>query len=319
MFPAVASEFEEIDLSRVKTISIDERGSKVSVRDFGDPVKGGKAFTRWAESLPDQLAVKRLRELAHAMRQAASGRDREIIWMIGAHVIKCGLSRYIIELMKKGYVTALAMNGAAAIHDYEIAAFGETSEDVSQNLARGVFGLARETAEGCFAAVSTGRTHGWGLGEAMGKYVRDMKTSTGDWSLLGEANRRGIAATVHVAIGTDIVHQHAGFDGAAWGELSARDFRILANRVERLGTRGGVVLNVGSAVILPEVFLKAFSIARNLGAPFSQLTACNMDMAQHYRPRENVLERPTAFGGTSIAITGHHEIMIPLLYSFLLS
>jgi hypothetical protein len=319
IYPAVASDFEEIDLSRVKTISIRERGSKVTVRDFGDPVKGGKAFARWAESLPDQLAVKRLRELGLAMRRAASGKDREIVWMIGAHVIKCGLSRYVIELMNKGYVTTVAMNGAAAIHDFEIALFGKTSEDVPQNLDRGVFGFARETADGCFAAVSKGRARGWGLGEAIGQYVREADAPSRDWSILAEANRHGIPATVHVAIGTDIVHQHPGFDGAAWGELSARDFRIFAARVERLGLCGGVVLNVGSAVILPEVFLKAFSIARNLGAPFDRLTACNMDMAQHYRPRENVLDRPTAFGGASIAITGHHEIMIPLLYSFLLS
>ena len=315
----MASDFEEIDLSRVKTISIRERGSKVTVRDFGDPVKGGKAFARWAESLPDQLAVKSLRELGLAMRQAASGRNREIVWMIGAHVIKCGLSRYLIELMKKGYVTALAMNGAGAIHDFEIASFGETSEDVARNLDRGIFGFARETADGCFAAVSAGRARGWGLGEAIGRYLREGAAPNRDLSILAEANRRGIPATVHVAIGTDIVHQHPGFDGGAWGELSARDFRIFAGRVERLGRSGGVVLNVGSAVILPEVFLKAFSIARNLGAPFDRLTACTMDMTQQYRPRENVLDRPTAFGGASIAITGHHELMIPLLYSFILS
>ena len=319
MFHAVASSFEEIDLSRIKTIPIRERGSKVTFRDFGDPVKGGKAFTRWAESLPDQLAVRRMRELSLAMRRAAAGRDREIIWMIGAHVVKCGLSLYLIELMKKGYVTALAMNGAAAIHDFEIASFGETSEDVPQNLERGVFGFARETAEGCFAAVADGRVRGLGLGESIGRYLREAKAPQRDWSLLAEASRAGIPATVHVAIGTDIVHQHPGFEGAAWGELSARDFRILAGRVERLGRNGGVVLNVGSAVILPEVFLKAFSIARNLGAPFTQLTACTMDMTQQYRPQENVLVRPTAFGGASIAITGHHELMIPLLYSFVLS
>jgi hypothetical protein len=315
----VASEFEEVDLTRIKTIPIRERGSKVNVAQFGDPVKGGKAFARWARSLPDELAVKRLRELSRAIRRASSGSAGEIVWMIGAHVVKCGLSRYLIELMKRRYITALAMNGAAAIHDFEIASFGETSEDVRENLERGVFGFARETAEGCFEAVSRGRAAGLGLGEAIGRYLCETKAPSAEWSVLHQASRHGIPATVHVAIGTDIVSQHPGFDGAAWGELSARDFRIFAGRIERLGTRGGVVLNIGSAVILPEVFLKAFSIARNLGAPFDRLTTCNMDMTQHYRPRENVLDRPTAFGGESIAITGHHEIMIPLLYSFLLS
>jgi hypothetical protein len=229
------------------------------------------------------------------------------------------LSRYVIELMRKGYITTVAMNGAAAIHDFEIASFGETSEDVPNALERGVFGFARETAEGCFAAASRGRVEGWGLGEAIGRSLDEGKAPNREYSILAAARRFGVPATVHVAIGTDIIHQHPGFDGAVWGELSARDFRIFAARVDRLGRGGGVVLNVGSAVILPEVFLKAFSIARNLGAPFDRLTACNMDMTQHYRPGANVLARPAAFGGASIAITGHHEIMIPLLYSFLLS
>ncbi len=315
----MASRFDEIDLTRVRTVSIRERGSKVTVRDFGVPVKGGRAFARWKESLPKQFAARRLDTLAHAIRMAAAGRKGEIVWMIGAHVVKCGLSRYLIELMRKGYVTAIAMNGAAAIHDFEIASFGETSEDVSENLERGIFGFASETAEGCFAAISRGRPEGWGLGESLGRSLQEAKAPNRECSILAAASLFGIPATVHVAIGTDIVHQHPGFDGAAWGELSARDFRILAARVERLGRDGGVALNIGSAVILPEVFLKAFSVARNLGAPFDRLTTCNMDMTQHYRPRENVIERPTAFGGSGISITGHHEIMIPLLYSHLLS
>jgi hypothetical protein len=315
----MASDFEEIDLSRIRTVSIGERGSKVTLRDFGDPANGGSAFMRWRESLPGQLAVKGLDELAGAIGQAAAGGSGEIVWMIGAHVIKCGLSRYLIDLMRKGYVTAVAMNGAAAIHDFEIASFGETSEDVPKNLERGIFGFARETAEGCFSAVSRGRREGWGLGEAIGRSLNEGEAPNREYSVLAAASLVGIPATVHVAIGTDIIHQHPGFDGASWGELSGRDFRILAARVERLGRAGGVVLNIGSAVILPEVFLKAFSIARNLGASFDRLTACNIDMTQHYRARENVLARPTGFGGAAIAITGHHEIMIPLLYSFLLS
>lgn len=314
----MASDFEEIDLTRIRTISIRERESRVTLRDFGDPMKGGRAFSRWRAALPGQLAVRRLEELARGMRRAGSG-GGEIVWMIGAHVIKCGLSRYLIELMRRGYCTAIAMNGAAAIHDFEIASFGETSEDVSKGLERGVFGFARETAEGCFAAVSRGRAESWGLGEAIGRSLDERKAPHREYSILAAAHRFSVPATVHVAIGTDILHQHPGFDGGAWGDLSARDFRIFAAKVERLGRSGGVALNVGSAVILPEVFLKAFSIARNLGAPFDRLTACNMDMMQHYRPSTNVLSRPTGFGGASIAITGHHEIMIPLLYSFLLS
>lgn len=314
----MASDFEEIDLTRIRTCSIRERESKVTLRDFGDPVKGGRAFSRWRAALPGQLAVKRLDELARAMRRAGGG-GGEIVWMIGAHVIKCGLSRYLVELMRKGYITTIAMNGAAAIHDFEIALFGETSEDVPKGLAQGMFGFARETAEGCFEAVSRGRAESWGLGEAIGRSLDERKAPNREYSVLASARRFSVPATVHVAIGTDILHQHPGFDGGAWGELSARDFRIFAAKVERLGRSGGVVLNVGSAVILPEVFLKAFSVARNLGAPFDRLTACNMDMTQHYRPSANVLSRPAGFGGVSISITGHHEIMIPLLYSSLFS
>jgi hypothetical protein len=315
----MVSRFDEIDISAVKTISITKRKSKVTLDDFGEPVKGGKAFARWLGSLPNQLAVKRLRELVLAMRRTVSGREREIIWMIGAHVIKCGLSLHLIELMKKRYVTTLAMNGAALIHDLEIASFGETSEDVPLNLERGVFGFSVETARDCFRAVSRGDREGMGLGESLGAYLLKERAPHRKYSILAEAFRMNVPATVHIALGTDIINQHPGFDGALWGRLSMRDFRIFAKRVQCLGTNGGVVLNVGSAVIMPEVFLKAFSIARNLGATFDQMTTCNMDMIQHYRPNENVLLRPSGFGGKAISLTGHHEIMIPLLYSSLLS
>lgn len=315
----MASKYNEIDLSRVQTVPIKQRGSKVTVDDFGEPVKGGKAFAHWLRSLPDQLAVKRLRELVLAMRQAVSGRERELIWMIGAHLIKCGLSRYLIELMKRGYVTTIAINGAALIHDLEIACFGETSEDVAANLERGFFGFTEETAERCFDAVAKGAREGMGLGESLGAYLLKTRAPRREYSILAESYRMSLPVTVHVAIGTDVIHQHPGFQGAVWGELSARDFRIFSARVERLGRNGGVVLNVGSAVVLPEVFLKAFSIARNLGVSFDRITTCNLDMIQHYRPNENVLTRPTNFGGTKISLTGHHEIMIPLIYSSLLS
>lgn len=311
--------FEEIKLDGVRTVPVAERGSTVSVEEFGRPVKGGKAFRHWLDSLPDQLAARRLRRLAAAMRRAKSARGREIIWMIGAHMIKCGLPPYLIEMMKKGYVTALAMNGAGLIHDTEIAFFGRTSEDVAANLERGIFGFGEETARIIFDAVEEGRRGGTGLGEALGSAIMKADAPHRGMSLLGQALRLGVPATVHAAIGTDIVIQHPGFDGAAWGELSARDFRIFAERVRSLGTGGGVALNAGSAVILPEVFLKAVSVARNLGASFEGITTCNIDMLRLYRPETNVLSRPAAFGGEAISLTGHHEIMIPLIYSSLFS
>ena len=319
MYPAVASSYDEIDLTKVKTVPVRSRGNKVTIESFGEPIKGGKAFSRWADALPDQLAVRRLRRLVRDMRRAVSGKDREILWMLGAHVIKCGLSRYIIELMKRGYVTTVALNGAGLIHDLEIACFGETSEDVAANLERGTFGFSAETAAACFEAVAAVEREGVGLGEAVGAYLHAKGAPHEDVSILSQANRLGVPATVHVAVGTDILAQHPGFDGAVWGRGSAVDFRIFARRVCNLGERGGVAINVGSAVILPEIFLKAFSIARNLGAPFDALTTCNLDMIQHCRPNENVLARPTQFGGTAIALTGHHEIMIPLIYSSVLS
>lgn len=311
--------YEEIDLDRITTVSVSDRGSKVKIESFGEPQKGGKSFKKWLKALPDHLAADRVKQLSASLRTAKSAKDREFVWMIGAHVVKCGLSRYLIELMKKGYVTVLAMNGAAAIHDFEIACFGETSEDVAANLAKGIFGFSRETSEGMNNAVAEGVAVGLGLGEAIGAYLHKGDKPNLSYSILSEAYRLGIPVTVHVAIGTDILVQHPGFDGAAWGELSARDFRIFAARIEQLGTRGGVALNIGSAVIMPEVFLKAFSVARNLGASFEKITTCNLDMIQHYRPVENVLRRPSQFGGKSIPITGHHEILIPLLYSALFS
>ena len=311
------SRYEEIDLGRTTAIPLSERSSKVKLEFFGEPQEGGKSFEKWMKALPDQLAADRIKQLSASLRTAKSAKDNEFIWMIGAHVVKCGLSRYLIELMKKGYVTVLAMNGAAAIHDFEIACFGETSEDVAANLARGVFGFARETSEGMNGAVAEGVAFGLGLGEAIGAYLHKGDNPNLTYSIVAEAYRLGIPVTVHVAIGTDILVQHPDFDGAAWGELSARDFRIFAARMEQLGTRGGVAMNVGSAVIMPEVFLKALSVARNIGASFDKITTCNLDMIQHYRPVENVLKRPSQFGGKNISITGRHEILIPLLYSAL--
>jgi hypothetical protein len=314
---AMASKYETIDLARIKTVSIAERGSKVKLEQFGAPLKGGKSFKRWLHSLPGQLAADRIRELATLLRRSKTAKDHELVWMLGAHVVKCGLSLYFIELMKRGFVTSLAMNGAAAIHDFEIAWFGETSEDVALNLSKGIFGFSRETAAGFSEAVADGISGRLGLGEAIGSHISKKRAPNRHYSLLGEAYRLGIPATVHAAIGTDILVQHPNFDGSQWGELSGRDFRILAARIEKLGRQGGVVLNVGSAVIMPEVFLKAFSIARNLGAAFERITTCNLDMIQHYRPLENVVKRPSSYGGRGFSITGHHEVVIPLLFSAL--
>ena len=315
----MGSGYEEIDLGRVRTSPVSDRESKVTVDMMGRPVKGGKAFRKWLDSLPDQLAVARLRKLTLAMRRARSAKGRELIWMAGAHVIKCGLSPYLADLMKRGYITALALNGAGIIHDLEFAFFGKTSEDVSAQLEKGEFGFAEETAGLLFDAVDMGAAEGLGLGEAVGRFIAASDAPWKDVSITSRASLEKVPVTVHVAVGTDIIVQHPGFDGSLWGELSARDFRIFAARVNALGENGGVIVNAGSAVILPEVFLKALSVARNLGAGFERITTCNLDMTSHYRPGENVLARPAAFGGEAISLTGHHEIMIPLIYSALLT
>jgi len=315
----MSGKYDEINLEDVKRHSISERESKVRVADFGTPVKGGKSFRKWYDALPRQLAGERLRRLVYAVRRNLSASGRELIWMTGAHVVKCGLSPYLIELMKKKYITAMAVNGAALIHDLEIAWFGETSEDVAASLKEGTFGFAEETASLAFRAVREGVEREEGLGESVGRSILKGEAPFKEMSVLAQAYRFDVPATVHIAVGTDIIHQHPGFDGSAWGGLSHRDFRIFSKRVENLGRRGGVVINIGSAVVMPEVFLKAFSVARNLGAEFSDITSCNMDMINHYRPMQNVLSRPASFGGESISLTGHHELMIPLLYSALLS
>ncbi|HSG28082.1 MAG TPA: hypothetical protein VLA34_06345 [Candidatus Krumholzibacterium sp.] len=313
----MAGKYEETDLSRVRTIPFAQRTSKVSVEHYGDPVEGGETFSRWFRSLPDQLAGREVRVLIEAMKRVRSGGGGEVIWMTGAHVIKCGLPPFLIRMMDTGYLTTLAVNGACAIHDTEIAFFGETSEDVPDSLEKGIFGFAAETGRILFEAVEEGRRDGLGLGESIGRHIGRSGAPNREQSLFFKAYEAGVPVTVHIGIGTDIVNQHPGFDGAAWGELSHRDFRIFSARVEKAGASGGVVINAGSAVILPEVFLKAISIARNRGISFSSITTCNIDMLQHYRPMENVLRRPTAFGGRAVSLTGHHEILIPLIYSAL--
>ena len=233
--------------------------------------------------------------------------------MLGGHIVKTGLAPLLIDLMNRGVVTHIAMNGSAAIHDYEIARFGATSEDVARGLVDGTFGMAEETGRGMNEAFTLGMKNEWGMGEALANALGDRELSNPDLSVLLAAKRLGIPSTVHAALGAEIIHQHPAADGAAIGDTSHRDFRRLAASLPALHD-GGVVLNLGSAVIMPEVFLKALTIARNLnsGKP-TGFTTCDLDMQRHYRPRVNVVQRPTQGSGKGYEITGHHEIMVPLL------
>ena len=305
------SRYKQIDLSRVRTISIQERKSKVNVEAFAALPRPGMTFREFWDGLPGILKGEELRELVRHVVEARK-KNKPVIWMMGAHVIKCGLSPVIIELMRQGILTAVAMNGAGAIHDVELAYWGQTSEDVAANLDNGTFGMSRETAAVLNETVKLDRDGGEGFGEVLGKRIAEEKPPYFSHSILGKAYEFGVPVTVHVGIGTDIVHQHPNADGAAIGERSMRDFRILAELLTRLGD-GGVVLHVGSTVILPEVFLKALTVARNLGNCVENFFTANFDMIQHYRPRVNVVQRPTARGGKGYSFTGHHELMIPLL------
>jgi deoxyhypusine synthase len=263
------------------------------------------------------LEAEEIIELGRAV-SAAAGNNGAIVWMIGAHLIKVGLSPVLIDLMKRGYVSCLALNGAGMIHDFEIAAWGRTSEDVAAKIDDGSFGMDSSTADPVNRAAVEARDNGIGLGEAMGKIILRENAPNRDLSLLAAAAETGVPATVHVALGTDIVHMHPSCDGAAVGESSLHDFRILAAQVALLD-KNGVVVNVGSAVVLPEVFLKALSVARNLGNDARGFTAANLDMIPQYRPIKNVLERPTRPDGRAISITGHHEITVPLLAAAILN
>jgi len=296
------------DLSRIRTISIKTRPSKVSARDLACVPGKHKSFRSFEQGLPDILAVKQFRALADAIAKAAKAR-KTVLWMIGAHVIKTGLSRVLIELMERRALTALAMNGAGAIHDFEMAMYGKTSEDVQKGLKDGSFGMARETGEFFGQALAF---HGQsGYGSAVGEALDEAGVPNRKLSLLWNCRRLGLTATVHSAIGTDITHQQPTARGEDIGTASFMDFRKICAVAGTL--EGGVVVNAGSAVIMPEVFLKSLTVARNLGGKVKKFTAANMDMIQHYRPRLNVVERPTALGGKPIILTGHHEIMIPLL------
>jgi len=299
---------EPLDLSGLRTIPIEARGGKVRTEHFAKPYVGG-GVGDLIDSLPHILAADSFRALIQALA-VARAQKKMILWGLGGHVIKCGLAPVLIDLMRRGYATAFALNGAAAIHDFEIAIAGQTSEDVEAVLPDGRFGTAEETGREMNAALASSL----GFGEALGKQLERIADKRyAACSLLHEAYRGATPVTVHVAIGTDTPHTHPRAQGESIGRASHLDFRLLCSLVKDLN-EGGVYLNVGSAVLLPEVFLKAVSVVRNLGAPLANFTTVNFDFLQHYRPRVNVVERPHArAGGHGYSITGHHEIMIPLL------
>jgi hypothetical protein len=307
-----------LDFSRLKTVGLRERGGKVRTADFASAYRAGSGIGGWLDSLPRILAGDAFRSVVAAVAQARQ-RKKAIIWGLGGHVIKCGLAPILTDLMRRGYATAFAMNGSAAIHDFEIALAGHTSEEVESVLPDGRFGAAEETGREMNRAISAGCLEELGMGEALGSRLELIAAPQhASYSLLLQAYRHAVPVTVHVAVGTDTPHTHPAASGAAIGEATHRDFRLLCACVRDLND-GGVYLNVGSAVILPEVFLKAVSVVRNLGYPLAGFTTANFDFLQHYRPRKNVVERPHASaGGTGYAITGHHEIMLPLMAAALI-
>ena len=299
-----------IDLSKVKTYPIRERENKVTIADFAHPPNVGQTLSDWLNSLPNILAGKDFIDLVQAIVKARAN-SRPVIAMMGGHVIKCGLSPVIISMMEHGVLTGIAMNGAGSIHDFEIAIIGGTSEDVGTNIEDGMFGMWEETGGLMNSAIIDGKNQNIGMGKALGQKLIEINAKYQNFSILASAFRLGVPITVHVAIGTDIIHQHPQADGSAIGQTSFTDFRIFVSEITDLDD--GVLLNFGSAVLMPEVFLKALSIVRNLGHKVVEFTTANFDMFQHYRPKENILKRPTKMGGKGYAITGHHEIMIPLL------
>jgi hypothetical protein len=305
------SKFARIDLSKVKTYSIRARRSKTEIGSFATPLLPSSDVHSFIQSLPGYLKAEDLRSLIDLVVNAKI-KKRPIIFMTGAHLIKCGLSPILIDLMEQGFVTLLATNGAGAVHDLELAFWGKTSEQVEKGIEDGCFGMARETAEIFNPIASFACRKDLGLGEAIGKRILELGAPCKQHSLLASAYRLNIPACVHVAFGTDIVHQHPNFDPASTGKATYVDFQVLASEVARLGN-GGVVLHFGSAVILPEVFLKALSVARNIKGKVQNFTTANFDMIQHYRPNVNIVRRPTQTSGQGFWFTGHHEITLPLL------
>ncbi len=303
--------YEEFDLSGVRTYPLASRKSKANAEDFAKPLARGASFQQWFDSLPAILGARDVRRVVQAVvdaKKAGAG----IVWGIGAHVIKTGVSPLLVDLMHRGYVSALATNGAGIIHDFEIALSGSTSEDVDEALGPGRFGMAEETGRLLNQAIREAAEKRLGLGQAVGAFLAARNPPYADRSLAVTAHRLGIPLTAHVAVGTDIIHMHPDASGAAIGDASLRDFRYFVSNVAHLA--GGVFLNCGSAVILPEVFLKAVALVRNRGLSLDGLTTVNIDFLRHYRPQTNVVSRPVAgTQGSGISLIGHHEILIPLI------
>lgn len=311
---------DPLGLGSVATYPLASRKSKVTVRNFARPVAGAASFKKFLDSLPELLAADDLRGLLAAIHQARK-RRKAILWGLGGHVIKTGLAPLLIDLMQRGFVSGIAMNGAALVHDFEIALAGHTSEDVEAGLGGGKFGMARETGEGLNEIALAAAREGIGYGEAAGRFLASgrLRPHHAKESVLAAAYRARIPVTVHLAIGTDIPHMHPAADGAALGAATHHDFRLFCALVKRMHP-GGVYLNWGSAVLLPEVFLKAVSVVRNLGVPLRPISTANFDFIQHYRPLQNVVKRPTAPergrrgpDSRGYAITGHHELLLPLV------
>ncbi len=303
-------DFLSIDFNKVTTYSILERKSLVQVDLFASPWKKGESFLKFLASLPQILAGSQFQSIVEKVVSAVNA-EHPVVMAMGAHVIKCGLSPIIINLMEQGIVSAVALNGAGIIHDFELAYTGQTSEDVAEAISTGEFGMGRETGQFLNEAINQGMKEGLGIGESVGKALVTSAPQYLQHSILAAGYRLGIPVTVHVAIGTDIIHSHPSANGAALGAGTHHDFKRFIGVIAQL--EGGVYFNIGSAVILPEVFLKAVSTARNLGYPLKHFTTVNMDFIQHYRPTQNVVTRPTADGGEGYTLIGHHEILLPLL------
>lgn len=307
--------YEEFDLSGVRTYPLESRKSKARVEDFATAYQPGSGVKGLLASLPAALAAGDFKAVVRAMLDTRR-RDGAIIWGLGAHVLKTGLSPVIVDLMERGFVSAVATNGAGVIHDFEIALSGATSEDVDEALGPGRFGMAEETATLLNRAITDGVAEGLGIGQAVGRFLSERHAQYARHSVVATAWRLGVPLTAHVGIGTDIIHMHPLASGAALGEGSLRDFRYFVSAVAKLA--GGVYLNCGSAVILPEVFLKAIALARNQGCSMEGLTTVDIDFLRHYRPMTNVVSRPTAGVGRGYALTGHHELLLPLLAAALI-
>lgn len=310
-------DYEPINLDKINTYDLASRPSKVTVKDFARPIEEGDSLQNFLGKLPNILAVQSIREIAKAVKNAKK-LDKPIIWGIGGHVIKTGLAPILIDLMERGFVTAIASNGSVLVHDTEIALVGFTSEDVDATLGEGDFGAAKETGEILNSAAKNGQLDYIGLGEAMGREVVKLNPKNADNSILCQTYKRRIPFTAHLTIGADIGNFHASSDGSALGETSHTDFKLFTSIVKEMDG-GGVYLNIGSAVTMPEIFLKAVTVVRNLGHSLQDITTANFDFIQQYRPSTNVVRRPTANGaGRGFSVTGHHELMIPLLAAHLI-